>query len=127
MLNPMKGIKKTPKVPGLMREIVAANLKRLMDHHMAGNPNKPKTLAGKARLSLSTVQRIVGCKTGATLDNLEALAEAFDLSVYQLLIPDLDVGNPQIVTGAMEAERRAYKAWRKAHPAAEQQEEKQEA
>lgn len=52
-------------------------------------------------------------KTGATLDNIESIAEAFDLSVYQILLPSLDVNNPQIVKGASKTEQLAYRGWRR--------------
>lgn len=106
-----KGVKKTPKIPGFMRTIVAENLKRLMVKHYAAIENKHKKLAKDAGVSLSTVQRIVKCETGASLDNIEALAGAFDLSAYQLLIPELDTSNPQVVQGASESEKRAYRRW----------------
>lgn len=111
--------KKTPKVPGFMRHVVAVNVRRRMDHVFSDSPNKPLALArktgdpGKGGLSLSTVQRILGEQSGASLDNLEAVATALDLSLYQLMIPALDIENPQIVVGAMKDEERMYRTWRK--------------
>ncbi len=50
------------------------------------------------------------------MDNIEAVAEVFELSVYQILIPALDIGNPQIVQGAMKNEERMYRQWKRGTP-----------
>lgn len=112
----MKGVKKTPKVPGFMRTILAANLAALVDHHYASMSNltaKQRELAKQAKVSHSTVQRIMSGDVGASLDNIELIATVFDLSAYQLLIPNLNAGNPQVVRGATKDEQRLYAGWRK--------------
>lgn len=105
--------RKTPKVPGFMRVVLAENVQRLMDIHYPDSRNRPKALAKDAGVSLSTVQRILGQQggTGATLDNIEAVANAFELSAYQILIPELDTHNPQVVAGATAAEKRLYRRY----------------
>ena len=107
----MKGRAKRPKIPGFMRAVLADNVQRLMLLHYAQNSNRPKALSVDAGVSLSTVQRILARDVGASLDNIEAMATAFDVSVYQLLIPELDTANPQVVLGASETERRLYRKW----------------
>lgn len=97
-----------------MRSVLAANVRRLMAHHFAGNSNPTKALATKAGLALSTVQRVLKGENGATLDNIESIALAFDLSAYQLLAPEIDPTNPPVIKGATEAERRLYANWRNA-------------
>lgn len=115
----MKGQKKTPKLPGFMRIVVAENIKALMVLKFPDSLNQPKALAdatGKPKeggQSLSTVQRILKGESGASLDTLEAIADALDVSLYQLLIPALDTKNPQIVQGATEAEEKMYRRWRR--------------
>jgi transcriptional regulator with XRE-family HTH domain len=112
----MKGQKKTPKVPGFMRVVVGANIGRLLDHHYQRFPNvtrRQKELARDSGIAFSTVQRIMKREVGASLDNLESLADAFQVSVYQLMLPSLDVKNPQVVKGATEAEQRLYRIWRR--------------
>lgn len=84
-----------------------------MDKHYHLVANKPGAVAKDAGVSLSTVQRIMSAQVGASLDNIEAIANVFDLSAYQMLIPELDVSNPQIVHGASKAEERAYRLWKK--------------
>lgn len=112
----MKGRKKTPKVPGFMRHVLAGNVAALMKLHFMESRNRPKALAAKAGVSLSTIQRILEAKTGATLDNIESIAAVFELSVYQILIPELDVADPQIVPGALKNEERLYRQWKKGGP-----------
>ena len=115
----MKGKKKTPKVPGFMRHIVAENVRGLMNIRFRESANRPKALSlatgapGEGGLSLSTIQRILAAESGASLDNLEAVADALDVSLYQLMLPALDAGSPQIVPGAVKSEERLYKQWRK--------------
>ena len=100
-----------------MRTILAANLALLADQHYASMPNltaRQKHLAKEAGVSFSTVQRIMKAETGASLDNIEVLAAVFDLSAYQLLLPNLCSKNPQVVQGATKDEQRLYAMWRKA-------------
>lgn len=106
----MKGKKKTHKAPGIMRKVVARSVRKLMEHHFAESPNRPKSLAIRAGISLSSVQRVLAADNGANIETLEAIALALDVSPYQLLIPNLDVKNPQVVKGATEAEHRFYRA-----------------
>ena len=103
------GNPKNPKVPGLMREVVKANIRSLMERVYKDSRNRPKSLAKDAEISLSSVQRMLEGTTGATIDNLEAVASALDVSVYQLLLPNLDAENPQIVQGAAKGEERLYR------------------
>lgn len=108
---------KREKVPGFMREVLADNVKRLMEHHYAASSNQPKALAKDADVSLSTVQRILGKKTGATLDNIESIATAFHLSVYQIMVPALHIENPQVIKGATLDEERLYRNWKRSRQA----------
>lgn len=95
-----------------MRQVLSANLKALMSSHpdYRENDNKPKALAKAADISLSSVQRVMNAEVGASLDTLEQIAAVFDIAVYQLLLPNLDPANPQIVSGASAAERKWYRS-----------------
>lgn len=110
---PMSATRKR-KVPGYMRYVLARNIEKLIEQHLGEAGDKPLALAKASGLSKSTVQRILARETGASLDNIEALAEAFDVSVYQLMLPALDPANPQVVKGAAAEERRLYRAWQTA-------------
>jgi len=89
-----------------------------MERHFKESRNQPKALATASGMSLSQIQRILKPEIGTSVDQLEALAAVFQLSTYQLLIPDLDVGNEQVVHGATKAEERLYRQWKKAGSAA---------
>ena len=96
------------KVPGIMRDVLAANVKALMEREFAGSDNKPMCLAKKADIALSSVQRTLKGRTGASIDTIEALSVALGVSPYQLILPGLDVDNPQVVSGATIEEKRLY-------------------
>lgn len=96
-----------------MRSVLAHNVEALMHRHYSLSSNKPKALAGDAKVSLSTVQRIIAAEVGASLDNIEAIAGVFELSTYQLLAPNLNIDNPQVIKGATKDEERLYDAWRR--------------
>ena len=95
-----------------MRQVLALNVAQLMELHYKLSTNRPRALARDAGVSLSTVQRILSAQTGASLDNVEAVAAAFQLSAYQLLIPNLHPDNPQVVHGATKDEERLYRRWK---------------
>jgi hypothetical protein len=81
---------KKDKGAGIMRSVVADNLRRSMDRYFKDKPhvtNRPLYLAEKAELGLGTVQRTLSCETGASVDTLEALARVLELSPYEFLIP----------------------------------------
>lgn len=92
---------------------MAQNVEQLMFKHYALVSNKPKSLAGDAKVSLSTVQRVIAAEVGASLDNIEAIAGVFGLSAYQLLVPNLNIENPQVIKGATKDEERLYSIWRR--------------
>lgn len=64
------------KTPGIMRDILAINVKALMEREFVDEPNMPKALAKRAGLSLSSVQRTLSAETGASVDTIEALGLA---------------------------------------------------
>lgn len=111
----MKGKPKRRKFVGFMRQVVAQNVRHLVDRHYAMSTNRPKALAKDAGLSLSSVQRVLNAEAGASIDTMEVIANVFELSVYQLVLPNLDVDNPQVVIGASSAEKSMYVAFRRGH------------
>ena len=102
-----------------MRQVVAQNVRNLVEHHYANEDNKPKRLAQDAQISLSSAQRVLAADVGASIDTLESIANVFEISVYQLVLPNLDVSNPQVVSGASSAERSMYAAFRRGQLALE--------
>lgn len=112
----MKGQKKTPKIPGFMRVVVGANVTKLLDHHYSHLQNvtqRQRALAKDSGVGFGTIQRIMQRKVGASLDNIESIADALQVSVYQLMLPSLDPKNPQVVQGATEAEKLMYRNWKR--------------
>lgn len=107
------------KVAGFMRTVVAQNVRDLIHLHFAADENKPLRLSKEAQISLSSVQRLLAGDVGASLDTLESIANVFDISVYQLVLPNLDPHNPQVVSGASSAERSLYARFRRGRYAEE--------
>lgn len=113
-ITTMSTTRRKSKVPGFMREVLADNVKRLMVRHYKESGSRPRALAKDAGVSLSTIQRILAREVGATIDNIESVAGVFHLSAYQILVPMLDVRNPQIIKGATLDEQRLYRMLRQA-------------
>ena len=109
----MKGKRKPPKIPGVLRHIVGNNVRQLMEVRFHLQGDKVRALAAKSGIGKTSIDRIIKGQTGVNIDYIEDLAEALDVSSYQLLIPDLDARNPQIVNGATEAERQLYRRYYK--------------
>ena len=61
------------------------------------------------QIAKSTVQRIMDQEASASLEQLEKIARALELSPYQLLIPDLHPTNPQVAAGATLEEQDLYR------------------
>lgn len=99
------------KVEGFYRSVIARNIRELMARKFSDTRDKERAMAKGAGVSLSTVQRILKEEVGATIDTIEALAEVFDVSVYQLMLPALDPDNPQVIREASAEEKRLYRAW----------------
>ena len=71
--------------------VLAENLMRLRH----ANRFTQKQLAKKAGLGEGTIHRASdGKQSAATLETIEALAEAFNLEPWQLLVPDLNPESP---------------------------------
>lgn len=110
-----KGVKKTPKVPGFMRQVIGRNVDALLKHHYKQSTQtaRVKALAKDAKVGHGTVQRIIDYSVGASIDNLEAIAQCLQVMTYQLMIPALDIQNPQVIKGASETEKALYMRWRR--------------
>ena len=113
----MKSKTRKRKIPGFMRQVLALNITNLLEHHYKESRNRTMALAKDAGISLSSVQRTLGRETGASVDTIEAIAAVFHLSAYQLLLPLLEVRNPQVVKGATKDEERLYRQWKSLKPA----------
>lgn len=112
------------KTPSLLRGVIANNLTARARRVFPASTNIPMDIrrassdTERDRLTKSTIQRIMAGETSATLEQIEGLAKALDVSPYQLLIPDLDARNPQVAKGATAAEESLYR--KIAHEAVEE-------
>jgi len=74
------------------RQILAANLNRLMQSTLSLNSNTK--LVKRSGLGLGTMGRVRNAEVAATIDTLDRLAECFGVQPWQLLIPQ-DITQPQ--------------------------------
>ncbi len=61
-----------------------------------------------SKISQGTLGRALGAGSGLTLETLEAVATALDISPYQLLVDIVDPANPPIIPGATSDERKLW-------------------
>lgn len=89
-----------------MAKVLAANVTILMAAHADELGSNPK-LGKRTKLGPSAISRL---RSGhnATLKTLEALAEAFELSPWQLLVPILDPKNPPALKVPTASEKAFY-------------------
>jgi transcriptional regulator with XRE-family HTH domain len=93
-----------------LRGIVGDNLKRLMKARASLDSN-PK-LSERSGIGIATISRIINGESAATLDTLGMLAKAFGLTPWQLLVPNLDTTNPQILQSTSPEEAALYRKLR---------------
>lgn len=86
------------------REILATNLRALMLKH----GHSEGDLFKKSKVAQSTINRTLKCQTAITTDKLEAIASVYNLWPWQLLIPNLDTNNPQMLKVLSKEEQLFY-------------------
>lgn len=77
-----------PNKPIPIKEVLARNLNALMDARpkLGSNPK----LSKKIGASTSTIHRLRNADTDCTLETLDKLAQAFEVSPWQLLVPGFE-------------------------------------
>lgn len=101
-----------------MELILAKNLQALMAAARCGldtqtkisKATKRKQIGAGRSIDQRTVGRILKAEHRVQIDTLQALAAAFELETYQLLIPGLDPKNPQILRALSPEEENLYRA-----------------
>lgn len=83
-----------------------ANVQALMVKHY-GAENMTR-LASECGVGLGTVGRIKEQKTSAGIDMIEKIADRFNLSVWQMLVPGMDPANPPALQPVSAPERAFY-------------------
>lgn len=86
--------------------VVADNIARILTYRGMDATAAAKLLGVKP----FQVKRLMAADHAMTLRTLDRLAEVFGLEPYQLLIPGLDAGNPQVLRVLSAAEQRLYEA-----------------
>lgn len=88
------------------RVILAQNLTALM----AGKIDKESQSALKRRsgVAQATIGRILRKEVNYRIETVAALARAFNLEPWQLLVPDLDPGNLPVLRAASAEEKALY-------------------
>lgn len=86
--------------------VIAENLRHLLDHRALGVPAAAKLLGVKP----FQVRRLLTGEHAMTIRTLDLLARKFGFEPYQLLIPGLNPGNPQILRALSPSEERLYQA-----------------
>jgi transcriptional regulator with XRE-family HTH domain len=110
-----KGKTRRRKSPSPMRETVARNVLLRARIIFPLSKNLPQSIKERSadsnqdRLTLSHIKRILKSESSVSLEQLDKLAKALEISQYQLLIPDLDPRNPQVVKGATLDEQSLYR------------------
>lgn len=109
-----------------MERVLADNLRALMRHSATlpedkrlDTQDKVAKATGNA-INQRTVSRILRAEHKVRIDTIAALAEAFDVAPYQLLIPGLNPRNPQVLRALSPAEERLYSALEEARKAGTQ-------
>lgn len=82
---PMSGAPRKPKTPGELRAVIARRVGVAMRSEFKAEANKPKALANRAGVSLSTIQRILEGQNGPSVDTVEVIADALNVAVDALL------------------------------------------
>ena len=94
-----------------MEKILAQNLAELMSKSPLGLTSQEKVAAAtRGRVNQTTVGRILREQHKVTMKTLGALADAFDIEPYQLLILNLNPRNPQVLRALSPEEENLYKA-----------------
>ena len=81
------------QIEDMAAEALADNVARLLDAN--GKMTQPR-LAKKAGLDQKTIWRIVKKSNSTTLATISAVAAAFELQAWQLLVPGLQPNNPPV-------------------------------
>lgn len=99
------------------RDILAANIQRLMD----ANPSLSSLVkvAAEAKRRGHTVSKnaVDSAKSGShavNMDTLDGIARAFDMEAWQLLVPNMNPKNPPVLRSIGETEDEMYKRLRSA-------------
>lgn len=97
-----------------MQRVIAENIRALMQSGRGGLRTQ-EAVAKAARaagfpIDQKSISRALNATNALQVNTIQAIAAAFDVEPYQLLIPGLDPRNPQILRTLSPVEERLYKA-----------------
>jgi len=98
-----------------IKSVVAGNLNRLKDEYKLTNLK----MAKRCGVGEGTIARACNKQSAIGIDNLQAIASAFHLQAWMLLVPDLDPRNPYIISNITKEEKALYDRLRAAMSTAE--------
>lgn len=96
-----------------METILAKNLAALMKASQLLKTQQAVATATKRAgkpIDQKTVSRILKAEVSVQLDTVQAIAAAFDVEPYQLLVPGLNPKNPQVLRALSPEEENLYRA-----------------
>ena len=91
--------------PMKLKPVLALNLKALMDDRKMSQMEVHR----RSKIAQSSIGRILRQEVAADLDTLAAIARAFDLDPWQLLVPNIDPKNLPVMQPLSTREREMYK------------------
>lgn len=94
------------------KNILAANVEALMAQSLNLTSNILVETHSKGTVKKSTLQRIRAKKSACDIATLANLAKVFELAPWQLLLPELNVSNPQTLREATPVEAAMYAKFR---------------
>jgi len=93
-------------------KVFADNVQRLMDAEEP--PLKQPALAKRSKMHQRTLNRILNLENSPTLENMVKIAQGLDVSLWQLMIPDIDARNLPALAPVSEKERQLWATIRQA-------------
>lgn len=87
-----------------LKEIISANLKALRSHSQLSQ----EEFAKKAGMQQRTYGRLENGENWQHLESLDMISKAYDLHVWQLLIPNLDITNPPMIAKDSDKQKEFY-------------------
>jgi transcriptional regulator with XRE-family HTH domain len=95
-----------------VNKVLAQNLRALMGSKRG--PTSQPTLKVKSKVSQATIGRILRLETSATTETIAALATAYGLEAWQLLVAGMDPKNPPVLQSVSAAEKALYERLKEA-------------
>ena len=89
-----------------VRRVLATNVRRLIDHSGHSDPEAARQVGMKP----FQLQRITRAEHAVTITTLQKLANGYGVEPYQLLVPNLNPKDPQVLRVLSPEEERLYKA-----------------